>query len=58
MELMKDMSQTENISSLVNKFITSRVVLGRDLMKLVNQDIPWITSKTTKRGRLYSINAS
>ena len=57
-ELMKDMSATENLSSLVNKFIPSRMTLGRHLSKLVNQDIPWISFKASNRGRLYSINAS
>ena len=57
-ELIKDMGQTENLSALVGKFIPSRIILGKDLMKLVNQGPDWISSKVSNRGRLYTIKAA
>jgi hypothetical protein len=55
LELMKDLSETESIKSLVRSTVTSRGMLGRGLSKLVTEGTPWISSKRTSLNRLYTI---
>jgi hypothetical protein len=55
-ELLIEFAKTEGVASLVAKTAPSRIVLGRDLAKLVKQGHDWLQSRPrTERGSGYII---